>query len=70
MKDKKENENNFPYLPIFMCIGISVGMAIGAAMDNIPIGMCLGMSIGVCLGSALSSLNRKEPEKKDEQKTE
>ena len=69
MKDKKTPENTTHYLPIFMCIGLSVGMAIGAGVDNIPIGMCIGMGIGVALGTALDSLNRKDAEeKKDEEK--
>ena len=67
MKDKKTPDNATHYLPIFMSIGLSVGLAIGAGMDNIPIGMCIGLGIGVALGSALDSLNRKDAE---EQKNE
>ena len=67
MKDKKTPENATHYLPIFMCIGLSVGLAIGAGVDNIPIGMCIGMGIGVALGSALDSLNRKDEEQKNEE---
>ena len=60
MKDNKDSENKMQYLPIGMCIGISIGTAIGAATDNIGVGMCLGMSFGVCIGSLLDAQNRKE----------
>ena len=36
-----------------MSIGISVGVAIGAATNNIPIAMCLRLSIGLCLGAGI-----------------
>ena len=45
-----KNENKIHYMPIGMCIGISVGMAIGAAFDNIGVGMCLGLSVGMSIG--------------------
>ena len=60
---KKEPENKVLYMPIGMCFGLSIGMAIGAAMDNIPVGMCLGLAIGMCFGSAID--NAKNAEKKD-----
>ena len=60
MKNSNDSENKTQYMPIFMCMGISIGMALGAALDNIPIGMCLGLGIGVCLGSALDAKKRKE----------
>ena len=50
MKDKN-SDNQIMGMPFFMCIGISVGTAIGAALDNIPVWMCIGLSIGVGLGS-------------------
>lgn len=59
MNNKKEPENKVNNLPIFMSIGISVGMAIGAAFDNIPIGMCIGVAIGVSIGSLLDARNHK-----------
>ena len=67
MKDKKTPDNATHYLPIFMSIGLSVGLAIGAGTNNIPIGMCIGLGVGVALGSALDAANRKNAE---EQKTE
>ena len=59
---KKEPENKVQYLPIGMCFGLSIGMAIGAAMDNIPVGMCLGLGIGMCFGSAMDNAKKKENE--------
>ena len=66
--DKKDNGNQIQYMPIGMCLGLSIGMAIGAAMDNISVGMCMGLGIGVCFGSALDAANRaknQDPEDQD-----
>ena len=59
LEKEREGKQN-PVYADFMCLGLSVGMAIGAASDNMPIGMCLGMSIGMCLGTALDAQNRKK----------
>ena len=56
---KKNNEDNTKYMPIGMCMGISIGTAIGAAMDNIPICMAVGLSLGMCIGSLIDAKNRK-----------
>lgn len=53
------NENQIQYMPIFMCLGLSIGMAIGVAMDNIGVGMCLGVGIGTCLGTLMDYKNKK-----------
>ena len=55
MKNKNEKEDKTYYLPIFMSIGLSVGVAIGAATNNMPICMCIGLAIGVGIGTALDS---------------
>lgn len=62
---KNDNDQQMRYLPLGMCLGISIGMAIGAAMDNIPIGMCMGMGIGMCFGSALDNFNNSKKESPD-----
>ena len=62
MKENKNPENKIQYLPIGMCIGISIGTAIGAATDNIGVGMCLGVGIGTLFGSLLDAQNRKKEE--------
>ena len=56
---KKNNEDNTKYMPIGMCMGISIGTAIGAAMDNIPVYMAVGLSVGMCIGSLIDAKNRK-----------
>ena len=74
MEDNTNNNqepNNIQYMPIGMCIGIGVGMAIGAALDNIPIGMCIGLSVGMCIGVIIDSKNKKKTDdnfKSDEKK--
>ena len=80
MKDNKNSENQMQYLPIGMCIGISIGTAIGAATDNIGVGMCLGVGFGTMLGALLDAqkrktVNKETPEQEvqteeDQQKTE
>lgn len=67
-----KDPNKIQYMPIYMCLGISVGMAIGVALDNIGVGMCLGAGIGVCIGSIIDANNNKKaddtkPEEKDEE---
>lgn len=66
--DQKNSGNQTPQLPIFMCMGVSIGMAIGAAMDNIGVGMCLGVGIGVAIGSAVDAAKRaKKPDSDSEE---
>ena len=65
---KKNNEDNTKYMPIGMCMGISIGTAIGAAMDNIPVCMAVGLSVGMCIGSLIDAKNRKT--EKDKLQTE
>ena len=58
MKDNKESENQTYYMPIGMCLGISVRTAIGVATDNLSIYMPIGMSIGLCIGSLIDAQKR------------
>ena len=67
-KNKNQEPNNIQYMPIGMCIGIGVGMAIGAAVDAIPMGMCLGLSIGMGIGVAIDSQNKKKTEESSDTK--
>ena len=59
MSNQKKSENQIQYLPICMCLGMSIGSAIGVATDNLSIGMCVGMSIGMCIGAMIDAKNRK-----------
>ena len=62
MNNNKNTENKINYLPLCMCLGISLGTAIGAATGHLPLYMSIGMSIGVCIGAALDAKNRTESE--------
>ena len=66
----KNPENNVHYLPICMSIGISLGLAIGAAANNIPIGMSIGCGIGVCVGGIVDAINRSKAEKAEKDSDE
>ena len=69
--NNKNSENQTQYMPIFMCLGMSIGTAIGAATDNMSMCMCLGMSIGLCIGSAIDARNRgNDKEEKSDEETE
>ena len=68
MKNKKDNNTQIQYMPIGMCIGIGIGMVIGAATDNIPLYMCIGLSIGMCIGTLIDANNRKTSEDNSEEK--
>ena len=64
--DKKDDKNNTQYMPIGMCMGISIGTAIGAAMDNIPVYMAVGLSLGMCIGSFIDAKNQKAEKDKSQ----
>ena len=61
-KDNNQQTPNMPYLPIGMCFGISIGVAIGSALGHIGVGMCFGVAIGVGFGAAMDHMNRKKAE--------
>lgn len=56
--NKNKKENNIQYIPIFMCLGTSVGMGIGLIFNNIGVGMCLGVGLGVAFGALLDLKNK------------
>ena len=62
-KQTQEKESNSYWLPIGMCIGISIGTAIGASTNNIGLWLPIGLSIGLCLGVALSNMNNDKDKK-------
>ena len=65
---EKNSDNQMMYMPICMSIGISVGTAIGAALDNIPVWMCIGLSIGVGLGTVIDAKNKAKKPSEDTEK--
>lgn len=69
-KNDKDKDNKIQYMPIGMCLGLSIGMAIGAAMDNISVGMCMGLGIGLCFGSAIDAYNRKKSDSDSQDETD
>ena len=66
MEKKKDPENEIQPLPFCMCIGLSVGTALGAGLHNIPIGMCIGLCAGLCIGGLLDAKARKESKESEE----
>jgi RimJ/RimL family protein N-acetyltransferase len=47
------------YISIYMCLGLSIGMSFGLALQNISIGMCIGIAVGIALGSSLDAQDKK-----------
>ena len=62
-KQTQEKESNSYWLPIGMCIGISIGTAIGASTNNIGLWLPIGLSIGLCFGAAISNGKDKDNKK-------
>ena len=58
MKDNKDSKNQTHYMPLGMCLGISVGTAIGGATKNLSIYMPIGLSIGMCIGALIDAQKR------------
>ena len=67
MSKQKKTENQIQYLPICMCLGMSIGSALGVATDNLSLFMCIGMSIGVGLGAVIDAKNRKAAESNEDE---
>lgn len=70
MSKNNASENHTQFMPIGMCLGISIGLAIGSAMDNLSAGMCAGLGIGMCVGSLIDAANRKEARNSQPEKPE
>ena len=57
-------EGSTNWVPIFMCIGISVGSAIGSARGNTGLGMSMGLCIGLLWGAVLTNMQHGKGKKK------
>lgn len=66
--NKKDTKDEGVNMPIFLCMGLSVGMAIGASVGNIPVGMCVGMGIGLLVGVFLDSQKKRKPSEDQKEK--
>ena len=64
---KKEKDNQTHYLPIGMCLGLSLGTALGVATDNLATYMPIGLSIGMALGALIDAKKSKEDPQKEEE---
>lgn len=53
---------------VFMCFGMSIGMAVGTFHDEMVMGMAIGMSIGVVLGMIYEREVKKQREELMEKK--
>lgn len=70
MKHTQENspsnsQQTTSWMPIGMCLGFSIGTAIGFLTDNISIGMCLGISIGMSVGVLIDHTHGKSSQTTD-----
>ncbi len=48
------------YVGLWLSIGTGIGVAIGAAMDNVGAGIPIGIGIGVAIGTMLDAKAKKE----------
>lgn len=66
LKNKQTSEDQTHYMPIGMCLGISVGTAIGVATGNLatymPIGLCIGLAIGALIDAKKREASQKDKE--------
>jgi len=60
MKNNKKTKNNNQYIPLGMCLGISIGTIIGVSTNKLAICMPIGLSIGMCIGSIIDATKRND----------
>lgn len=51
------------WMSVYMCFGMSIGMALGVYQDQMLMGLSIGMSIGVAVGMMLDASEKKKREK-------
>lgn len=47
------------WLTVYMCFGLSIGLALGTLMTRPIYGMCAGMAAAACLGAAMDASEKK-----------
>lgn len=47
------------WLTVYLCFGMSIGLALGVLMKRPVFGMCAGMAVAACLGAAMDAAERK-----------
>ena len=57
--DPKGNLGPRSFLAFSIAVGAGVGVAFGAALDNIAIGIAVGIGAGLAIGAALDARRRK-----------
>ena len=60
LKDQQASDHQTYYMPIGMCIGMSLGVAIGTATDNLGTYMPIGLSVGLAIGAMIDAKKRKD----------
>ena len=67
--NENTEDSQMMWLPIGMCLGVSIGMAMGSLLfDNMSLGMCIGLALGVSAGSIIDALNRKKGAQNEQEK--
>lgn len=59
MADQNKKQSS-GFNPIGLCLGMSIGLCFGTAMDNMALGLCLGMGVGLCFSVALGHKEEKQ----------
>lgn len=62
MDEKNKGSSEHQNLSTYMCLGLAIGTAIGAALKNIPLCMSIGMLIGICIGATFDYEKQKKHE--------
>lgn len=58
----KNEKHTVYYQPICMSIGVGLGMAIGAAFDQLSAGMSIGIGLGLAVGGMIDYMKNKKEE--------